>query len=120
MDHHGDWDQWHEDSHELEGDTADLGGEHYDDLGHHDLSDAGHEDYGSYETYEDAPAPDFSHGGPDLVPEGADDDLGRHDVVEDYDTTHDAPPHPPVGIDPDVPPDPDPRRDHRALPPPPG
>ena len=107
MDHHGDWDQWHEDGHELEGDTADLGGEHYDDLGHHDLSDAGHEDYGSYETYEDAPAPDFSHGGPDLVHEGADDDFGRHDVVEDYDTTHDAPPDHVVGIDPDVPPDPD-------------
>src|SRR5207248_10957 len=91
---------------ELEGHTADLGGEHYGELGQHDLPEAGHEDYGSYETYEDASAPDFTHG-PDLVHEGAADDFGHHEAVEDYDAGHDAPPDHVVGIDPDVPPDPD-------------
>jgi len=38
-------------------------------------------DYGSYETYEDSPAPDFSHG-PDLVHEGAADDFGHHEAKD--------------------------------------
>src|SRR5947207_5792202 len=109
MDHHGDWDQWHEDGHELDGDAADLGHNDlgHDDFGQHELADPGHEDYsGGYDSYEDAPGHDFSHG-PDLVHEGGPDDLADDHVEHHEAADYDAAPDHVVGLDPDVPPDPD-------------
>ncbi len=117
MDHHGDWDQWHEDEHSLDGDTADLGGGHDDYAGHDEYQ--GHEEHGGYDSYEDADAqaPDLSHGdlsqGPDLVHEGGSDDLdhddfSQHDLAgADAGADHDNPPDHLVGVDPDLPPGPD-------------
>src|SRR5438552_10482436 len=100
MDHHGDWDQWHENG--SEGDTADLGGEHLDDLGGHDA----YPEHEGYDSYAEAPAPDVEHlsHGPDLVNEGDQDDFGHHDLVDDYGADHDEPGLPDhlVGVDPDL------------------
>jgi hypothetical protein len=124
MDHHDEWDQWHEDDHGLgDADTADL--DHHDlgDPGGHDrlggfddLDDHGQHDLG-HDGFGHEPAPDLGHDlspAPDLVHEGdlshdgldpathdLDGDLG-HDA--DPGTGHDAadPGHL-VGTDPDLP-----------------
>jgi len=118
MDHHGDWDQWHESG--SDGDTADLGGEHLDDLSGDDLDahdlDA-HDTYPEhegYDSYDEAPAPDVAHlsHGPDLVHEGDQDDFGQHDLVDEHATDHGTGYDEPgpadhlVGADPDLAPDP--------------
>ena len=114
MDHHGDWDQWHESG--SDGDTADLGGEHLDDLSGHDLD--AHDTYPEhegYDSYDEAPAPDVAHlsHGPDLVHEGDQDDFGQHDLVDEHATDHGTGYDEPgpadhlVGADPDLPGDPD-------------
>src|SRR2546421_9069680 len=113
MDHHGDWDQWHESG--SDGDTADLGGEHLDDLSGHDLD--AHDTYPEhegYDSYDEAPAPDVAHlsHGPDLVHEGDQDDFGQHDLVDEHATDHGTGYDEPgpadhlVGADPDLAPDP--------------
>jgi hypothetical protein len=109
MDHHGDWDQWHENGSDMDGDTADLGGEHLDDLGAHDLG--GHDafpEHEGYDSYEETPDVAHVSHGPDLMNEGDQDDFGHHDLVPDYGADHDEPGPPDhlVGVDPDLSPDP--------------
>jgi hypothetical protein len=128
MDHHGDWDQWHEDGSGMDsGDTADLPGGHLGDHDHLPGYDSQHEGYDSYEDGDsEAPAPDLSHG-PDLVHEGGTephedltpdhDDAVQDNVVHDalgadHDLSpdHDDQPGPAdhlVGVDPDLPAGPD-------------